>query len=427
MNKIVQKVSNWPIIIGCIICLYSVEVKAQKGKFSVSGLIQTQYQNAQPDAGSLMKVGGPNENLEENYNRIGIRRGQIKFAYEEGITTGVFMIDMNESEIVAKDIYLNIKDPWIKTSNLRAGLFNRIFGYEVSYSSSLMESPERATITQTLFPQERDLGAAIYLQPDKTSPLHFLRLDAGFFSGNGIKREPDNRLDFIGRLHTVDKIGQNINYGIGVSYYNGGVMQGSKNVYRMEGNAFVLSSDSATNFKKFAKREYIGFDLQTTVATCAGTTKLHAEYLFGQQPGTATSSKSPNTGILPEEVIKMNPGNTRNDTYIRDFRGGYVMLTQDIGKLPFVAVLKYDWYDPNTRVLGNEVGQNGTGLTDLAQNTLGLGVLWKATNNLQLTAYYEINHYEKTNLTYTFTNDSKTIPVNDLKRNVFTLRLQYKF
>lgn len=402
-------------------------------KFKISGYIQTQYQIAQPDAAlsTNMKVGGVNENLEKNYSRFGIRRGRIKFAYEEGIASGVFQLDMTENGVAVKDAYLNIKDPWLKTNALRSGIFDRTFGYEISYSSSRRESPERSTVFQTLFPNERDLGAALYLQADKTSPFNFLRLEAGIFAGNGIKPEMDNRIDFMGHLYATNNIGKNATYGIGVSYYNGGAIQASKNVYKMEGAAFVLNNDSAANFRKFAKREYIGFDGQFSITTPAGITKLHAEYLFGQQPGSKASSKSPNTGILASVITTMDPTIIANDTYIRNFSGGYVMLTQDLGKLPFTAVFKYDWYDPNTKISGKDIGQNdnGTGIADLLQTTFGFGALWKANNNIRLTAYYEVNNYEDTDFlhTYTFKNDTKTIAANELKRNVFTLRLQYKF
>ncbi|MDR0574709.1 MAG: hypothetical protein LBG96_11880 [Tannerella sp.] len=407
-------------------------------KFKVSGYIQTQYQVAQENAelSTNMKVGGPNENIDTSYSRFGIRRGRIKFTYEEGIASGVFQLDITESGVGVKDAYLNIKDPWFQTSNLRSGIFERTFGYEISYSSSRRESPERSTIFQTLFPNERDLGTAIYLQPAKTSPLNFLHLDIGIFAGNGIKSEMDNRLDFIGRLYATNNIGSHAKYGIGASYYNGGMMQLSKSVYTMDGDAFVLDKDSAGNFRKYAKREYFGIDGQFNIIAKAGMTKIHAEYLFGQQPGLKASSKSPNTGVLGTVIREMNPDLVINDTYIRNFSGGYIMFTQDLGKLPFTAVLKYDWYDPNTKVKGSETGkevgqdQYKTGFADLTQNTLGFGALWRVNNNFRLTAYYEINNYEKSDLLYAFnpkTNGEKTYVVDNLKRNVFTLRLQYKF
>jgi phosphate-selective porin len=306
-----------------------------------------------------------------------------------------------------------MKDPWFRTSALKAGIFNRPFGYEISYSSSRRESPERSTVFRLMFPGERDLGGMLTLQAAKTSPLNFLKLEAGLFSGNGVNRETDSKPDFIGHLSVSNNIGNQAKYGLGLSYYNGSVYQGNENIYKMEGNSFVLDND-LSNTGQYAKREYIGFDGQFNITTeVLGETKLHAEYLSGTQPSGKLLTESPNTSQLSFFT---------RDTYIRNFKGGYVMFVQDIGKLPFSAVLKYDWYDPNTKVSENEAGRNGTGIADLAQNTLGLGVLWKINNNLRLQAYYEINKYEKTdNIKVGET------PVNNLKPNVFTLRLQYKF
>jgi hypothetical protein len=82
-----------------------------------------------------------------------------------------------------------------------AGVFNRPFGYEVSYSTSNLESPERATVIQYFFPDERDLGAMLTLRAPEVSPFSFLRLDAGLFAGNSINREGRTiRKDLIGRI-----------------------------------------------------------------------------------------------------------------------------------------------------------------------------------------------------------------------------------
>lgn len=374
-------------------------------KFKMSGYIQAQYQWG--EQGAKLKVGSANENPEKSFNRFGIRRGRIKLQYERGIASGVFQIDLTEKGVGVKNVYLNIKDPWVGTSSFKAGIFDRPFGYEISYSSSKRESPERSTIFQTLFPEERDLGAQITLQPSKTSSLNFLRLDAGLFAGNGIKQETDNRKDFIGHLSANSGIGSDIKYGLGVSYYNGSVYQGTENVYTMSGNGFKLNSD-ANNKGRFAKREYVGLDGQFIVASVLGLTQLRGEYLFGTQPGSKSNSKSPNASTLPS-----------TDTYIRKFRGGYVMLVQDFGQSPFSAVVKYDWYDPNTKVSGNEIGLNETDKGDIAVNTIGFGILWRINDNIRLQAYYEINKNEKTENLAAFKND--------ISDNVFTLRLQYKF
>lgn len=380
-------------------------------KLKVSGYIQTQYQWGERAAG--LKVGSANENPEKSFNRIGIRRGRIKFQYDEGLVSGVFQLDMTDKTlsekavVYIKDAYLSIKDPWFQSNTFKAGIFDRPFGFEISYSSSRRESPERSTVFQTLFPDERDLGGQLTIQAAKTSPWNFLKLEAGLFAGNGIKPEIDNKRDFIGHLSANKAIGANAKFGLGMSYYNGSVFQGSENVFTMKGNAFVLNND-ASNKGKFAKREYLGLDAQFNIMTTAGMTQIRGEYLTGTQPGVKENSKSPNASALPSK-----------DTYIRNFNGGYAILVQDFGTLPLSAVVKYDWYNPNTKVAKNEIGVNGTGAADIAFNTLGTGLLWRASSSIRLTAYYEFVKNEKTNNLEAF--------AKDVKDDVFTLRLQYKF
>ncbi|MDR1610366.1 MAG: hypothetical protein LBS08_02515 [Candidatus Symbiothrix sp.] len=372
----------------------------------LSGYIQSQFQYGEKNA--ALKVGTSNENPEESFSRIGIRRGRIKLTADDGgLASGVFQIDLTEKGLGLKDAYLNIKDPWFNTLQIRAGVFDRPFGNEIGYSSSRRESPERSTIFQTLFPEERDLGAMLVLQPAKTSVWNILKLEAGLFAGNGIKQETDSRKDFIGHLSLTKTVGSDFSYGIGVSYYNGGVYQGTERVYKMNGKGFELNSD-VSNKGKFSKREYLGFDFQFAIVSSLGITQLRTEYLSGQQPGTLGGSKSPNVAALPAV-----------DTYIRNFNGAYAIFVQDLGSLPFSVVLKYDWYDPNTKVSGDEVGENGASKTDLCYNTFGFGALWKISNAFRVQAFYEINKNETTANLASMTKD--------LKDNIFTLRLQYKF
>ncbi len=373
-------------------------------RLKVSGYIQGQYQWGEEDAS--LKVGTANENSEKSFNRIGIRRGRIKFTYEHGIASAVFQLDITEKGVGFKDAYLNIKDPWISSIALKAGIFDRPFGYEISYSSSRRESPERSAIFQTLFPDERDLGAMLVLQAPKSSPWSILKLEGGLFSGNGIKQETDSRKDFIGHLSAYKTFGR-FSIGAGTSSHNGSVYQGTEQVYEMNGKEFVLN-DNESNKGRFAKREYVGFDLQLALESGIGTTRLNGEYLFGQQPGKENSTKSPNDSKLPA-----------TPTYIRNFNGGYAMLVHDIAKTPVSVVVKYDWYDPNTKVSKNEVGTGGTTETDLSQNTWGAGAIWNIDKALRLTAYYEFNKNEETTQLAGFDKD--------IKNNVFTLRLQYKF
>ena len=110
------------------------------------------------------------------------------------------------------------------------------------------------------------------------------------------------------------------------------------------------------------KREYIGLDAQFSFKNSWGTTSLRGEGLLGTQPGIAGSSKSPNTGTRPANEPE-------NSLFKRPFIGYFFYLVHDIGTTPFSAVLKYDVYDPNTKLKGNEIGVENslTSKTDLAR------------------------------------------------------------
>lgn len=386
--------------------------KVVKGlsKFKVSAYLQAQYQNGEKDA--TLKVGDKNENADKGFNRIGFRRGRVKFEYNDGIGTGAVQIDVNDKGISYRDLYIGVKDPWTKRSSLTVGVFNRPFGYEIPYSTSNLESPERATIIQDFFPDERDLGAMLTLQPVKESKFYFLKLEAGLFAGNSINKETDSRKDFIGRLSAEKPIGDFAQWGLGASYYNGSVYNPTTTSYEMVGKEFRIVENETIG--TYMKREYIGFDGQFSILSAIGKTTLRAEGMFGQQPGIAGSSRSPN--------YSARPGNApENALYKRPFLGYFFYLVQDIGTSPFSAVLKYDTYDPNTDIKNNEVGFTGsqTNKTDLAQSTIGIGALYRFSKNIRLQAYYELNSNEKS------TNVSGY--ETDRKDNVLTVRLQYKF
>ena len=245
------------------------------------------------------------------------------------------------------------------------------------------------------------------LQAPESSPWGVLRLEAGLLAGNGIEQETDSRRDFAGRLSAAKSFGR-LSIGGGFSYYYGGVYQGNENVYRMSGGGF-RPDDSPANKGRYARREYFGFDLQAGLKTAAGATKLHAEYLFGRQPGTAESSGSPNSSLRPE-----------GDTYLRDFRGGYVMLVQSLGELPVSAVAKFDWYDPNTKVSRDDIGHGtGTGAADIGRHTWGFGALWDIFPSLRLTVFYEKCKNEMSAGLDGYGENRKD--------DSFTFRLQYKF
>ena len=142
---------------------------------------------------------------------------------------------------------------------------------------------------------------------------------------------------------------------------------------------------------KFAKREYFGFDGQFNIISPVG--KRSRVNIYGDATWEHFGSKSPNSSAL-----------ATTDTYIRNFNGGYVMLVQDIGFTPFSAVLKYDWYDPNTKVAANEIGLNDTNKGDIDYRTL-VRFLWRVTNNVSLQAYYKFVNNEKSESLSSYNKD----------------------
>ena len=376
-------------------------------KLKISGYVQSDLQFGQKDAS--LKVGASKTSTEDNYTRIGIRRGRLKFAYSDLVegtpNSAVFQFDITDKAVTIKELYYNITDPWTKWVTLQAGLFNRPFGYELPYSSSSMETPERSTACNNLFPEEVDLGGSFIFQAPKDHPLNPFRLETGLFAGNGIKQDTHNRKDWISHL-SYKKSYDNVQFGLGASYYLGGTYQGTANVYEMSGTQFVKVNNAKAG--DYSTRSYYGVDGQFLLSSAAGLTTLRAEMIGGKQPGALGDSKSPNASALPT-----------TDTYRRSFMSYSVNLIQDIAQTKHSLVLRYDSYDPNTKLSGDEVGLGGSGKGDVAKHNIGVGYLYRMNANFRVMAYYDMAFNEK--------SKNLTGYNSDLKDNIFTLRLQYKF
>jgi phosphate-selective porin len=398
-------------------------------RLKVTGYIQAQWQLADT-AGAVTPYSGGAFPISSD-NRFNIRRGRVKFTYENELSTYVLQLDATEKGLALKDAYIAIKDPWAQFVTLTAGVFDRPFGYEISYSSSMRETPERSRLFQSLFPGERDLGAKITLQPKKGTQYDWIRLDAGLFNGNGINPEFDSKKDFIGHLSFAKaNRAETFKYGGGISFYNGGVFQGTKYVYS-PGAALDISvpglvDSTSSNKNSYAKRQYLGFDVQFSLQSALGFTNIRAEYITGKQPGSKNSNVSPSSLAAGKSILDY-------DTYNRNFNGGYIYFIQGIGQTKNQLVLKYDWLDPNTKVSGTEIASKSSagkstalGTADIKFNTIGFGWNYRFNSQIKLMAYYEIVKNENTALPSVGLN--RTLDTSkDLKDNVFTLRVQYKF
>ncbi len=399
-------------------------------RIKISGYVQAQFQLAD-HKGIKSFEGGDFSTATDK--RFMVRRGRLKVAYVTDLTQVVLQIDATEKGVGLKDAYISFTEPWLKTFGIQAGVYDRPFGFEIHYSSSLRESPERSRASQTLFPSERDLGAMLVVNAPKTVKFWSgFNLQVGLYAGDAINPDFKEKKDFIGRLaYTGTTKNEFFKVGVGVSMYNGYVYNGTKKIYTMQTLADGLTQgfgvDSvAENKGQYSKRQYFGADAQLTFDFPFGITQLRGEYIMGIQPGGASSSTSPNgvfTSTLPA-----------TDTYIRKFNAAYFYLCQNIMKSPFALVVKYDWYDPNVKVKGQDVKSTYTysddgGVTtktgttklssaDIKYQTLGIGVNYKMTENIKWTVYgaWVVNEYT-----------GVTSYGGDVKDNVYTLRMQYKF
>jgi len=383
----------------------------------ISGYMQPQYQVAQSEGAKSYEGGDFPPNVD---NRFMLRRGRIRFDYmhfSDNTKPSVqfaFQFDGTERGVAIRDFWGRVFENNVKLFALTTGMFARPFGYEVNLSSGDRESPERGRMSQILMKTERDLGAMVSLEPrDRKNRLKYIKWDAGFFNGQGLANpvDYDSYKDFISKVNLKPyPISNSLYLSAGVSYLYGGFMQGNKYLYTMEDKGgqyqFVVDS-SEENIGSKLPRIYYGTDAQLKwVHPKKAVTEFRAEYWWGTQTASGSASETP-PNLL-----------TTGQYYIRNFNGAFFYLLHAFDKHNQV-VLKYDWYDPNTKVSGNEIGaDNGTLAPDIKFNTFGVGYIYYVNENLKLVAWYAVVKNEITALEgYT----------SDLEDNILTLRLQFKF
>lgn len=383
----------------------------------ISGYIQPQFQFIQSEGAKSFNGGdfAPNVN-----NRFMIRRGRIRFDYARFDKNNmpqinfVFQFDGTERGVVIRDFWGRIYENKLNLFSLTTGMFARPFGFELNYSSSDREAPERGRMSQLLMKTERDLGAMISL--DSRVAKNFMKnikFDVGIFNGQGLSATADfdSHKDIISRLSVKPyKVTPKLIVSGSFSGLFGGMEQFTKYIYKMSTNSKAFMVDSAAaNVGKIAPRKYYGADIQVKIPNRVGNTEFRAEYIRGTQTATQSSSETP--GLIPTLNGKNAP------LYIRNFDGAYFYFLQHLGSKKHQFIAKYDWYDPNKKVKGTEIGKGFTA-ADVRFNTFGLGYVVYPNDNLKITFWYEIPKNEKTNL-----NDY----TSDLKDNNFTCRVQYRF
>lgn len=383
----------------------------------ISGYFQPQFQVAE-SKGAIGYSGG--DFAEHSDNRFIMRRARIRFDYahfnESGLPQAqvVFQFDGTERGVVIRDFWGRIYENKFQLFSFTTGMFARPFGYEINLSSGDREAPERGRMSQILMKTERDLGVMATFEPRKSgSKLRLLKIDLGVFNGQGLTapEEFDSFKDIIGRV-TLKRfnLSKNLSMTGGASLFQGGLLQNSPSMYQIssqDGVKHFTLDTSNSNIGRKAPRRYRGVDAQFRLKHGWGKTELRSEYWWGVQTGFAEESATP--------AMPLN-----SPSYIRKFDGAFVMLIQTIGSENHQMLFKYDFYDPNREVIGADIGKENRGLRsgDIKFNTIGLGYLYHFNAHLKSVLWYDYVRNETTSL------DGFR---GDVKDNVFTLRIQYRF
>ncbi|WP_443937891.1 porin [Pedobacter sp. MW01-1-1] len=378
---------------------------------AITGYFQTQYQKAQSPGITSFSGGDFSTNSD---SRFMIRRGRLKIDRVDKYTSIVFQIDATQNGLQLMDGFIQVREPSFRTIKFTAGLFNRPFGHAIVYSSGYRDFPERPRIFQLLMPRERDIGALLGYHPHKA--LKFLTLELAMVNGSGLTaRDYDSKKDLIGNMgFKFDSLAnKKFHLGFGASIYQGYVRSDTKTFYAPSDNGFIEHTND--NIKgNYLNRDYYGVNLQLQYDNSFGKTTIKSEYLQGKQPGVAGTNVV--KGPYASQSFSAQP---TTNLYARNFNGYYIWFIQEVGKTKLSAICAYDVYDPNTDVKGMQIGNNNlTTSGDVRYATLGYGLTYQFNKRLKLTLYNEHVKNESTSLA--------EIP-EDIKDNVFTTRLQYRW
>lgn len=415
-------------------------------------------------------------------NRFTLRRGRFDVAYTDKYSELKIEMDLTERGLAVNDFYGKLKDPWLDVFSLTGGIFCRPFGYELGYSSKLRDVPERSLLSQTIFPNERDLGAMLSIKAPDSSKAHGLIFNFAVFSGNNAKAETGYK-DLVGQLRYERDFGTKtiFHLGVGVSGLYGNVRhtydlgnpdpQGQKYIFvngytdTTTTKGFVIDSAKTFATGRYGgkvPRYYYGADIQLGVKWKLGNTSIQAEYMAGQQVSKETNLVNPyNFTTYPPSGPQLgvswsffNPPSSYNPallktldapahTFIRRFSGGSVTFMHEFAKPKFFITVRYEWYDPNTKVKGTEIkssDKNGN-LTflspaDIKYQIIQAGIGYKFTKNIKISFHYDHVINEKTAIEpVPFNNDQINSSFiypnsgwkNDVKDDVITMRLQIGF
>jgi len=395
------------------------------GPLRFTGYVQPQFQWAESKGAKTFEGidFAPNSN-----NRFMMRENRLKAEYyytnkaNQLVSYMGFQLEATERGVSIRDMHLRLFENKWRLFSLSAGMYNRPFSYELNLSSADRESPDRARMSQTLMRTERDIGASITFEPRgyKTWFMNHIKADVGVFNGEGLTATTDfdSYKDIIGRVaikpSRIEALHMEIAAGTSVLY--GALGSQSPWIYNTTADVvhgYAIRGDSTPNHVNEARpRHYYGADVQIRFPSKKWATEIRGECIIGTQTAVATSSETPGT-------YPINATGIYQPLYTRPFNGAYFYFLQNIASSKHQLVVKYDWFDPNSRVAGMQVSSAaGFSAADVRFHTLGVGYVYYANPHVKYMVYYDIVKNESTNVAgYT----------GDLKDNILTCRIQYRF
>jgi len=441
------------------------EDKSKSERIVINGYVQSQYQNFFiPDSvGAATKYfatfSGGNFANRFTSNRFTVRRGRLNISHNGDKHKAVFSIDLSEKGLSVKDAYAQYTEPYLNSFTFKAGVFSRPFGQEIELSSSIRETPERARLIQTIFPNERDLGFGLNFNMPEESIFPYLNFKTAIVNGNSVAYETDNYKDWLGRIGlNFNNNDKTFTYKCGFSWYRGFInhiyepvdtvasntmtkyyIYKFQNISDLTGRTkmgFVLDSAASVATGRTGgkvERNYTGIDSEISFKTPFGKLIIRGEYIWGTQPVAVSykdveqayivhngmhtfSPTGPFIGVSwpmydqpqPYNPVAVGHVNKFHHTFIRKFNGGYFYLIQEIFNSSHQIVFKYDWYDPNSEVAGKDIFYDEElYLTDpdyikpyltpadIKFETFGIGINYFLNENLKLCIYYEYVQNEK--------------------------------
>ena len=389
----------------------------------MSGYIQPQFQVASEPG--IKSFSGGDFSTYSN-NRFMLRRGRIRVDYvrfddaRNPKLQFVFQFDGTERGVFIRDFWGRFWENKWKVFAFTTGMFARPFGYEVNLSSADRESPERGRMSQTLMRTERDIGAMVSFEPrNRKGLLRFVKADIGLFNGQGLTATTDfdGFKDVIGQFYWKPMpLNKHLKISGGVGMVLGKIRQFTTSTYRLQesGGIYRFIADSVTSRPGDPlPRKYFGGNLQLKWSHGWGATELRGEYWSGTQTALESTSETPGT-------ISSVPDGHLLPLYVRHFDGAFFYLLQNIVSPKHQIGVKFEWYDPNSRVKGSDIGRPGSNLNaaDIRYTTLSFGYNHYVSENLKLMLWYELVRNEVTQL------KGYTADVSD---NVLTARLQFRF